>query len=97
MIPIYKIDEINHNNVYTYFKYFFLAPVALLRLIGLLITFGLSNYTAKYFPNIYTQFVNRVTIEVLPLQYPLKDETPKDFAERVRGIMAQALNVSTLN
>jgi lysophosphatidylcholine acyltransferase/lyso-PAF acetyltransferase len=254
MIPIYKIDEINHNNAYTYFKYFFLAPVALLRMIGLLITFGLSNYTAKYFPNIYTQFpsyvytmtkfvtffcgftqikiknkhnffngncitvynhisildvfllynlypfaivikesygkflkhiikasngfmvtkngnniqkileiskkqrlliapegavtngkylirfkvgaftpllpiqpvllryhykylnpffsednpliviyrlltqfVNRVTIEVLPLQYPLTDETPKEFAERVRAIMAQALNVSTLN
>ena len=44
-----------------------------------------------------TQFVNRVTFEVLPLQYPLIDETPKQFAERVRDIMAQALNVATLN
>ena len=44
-----------------------------------------------------TQFVNHVTLEVLPLQYPLTDETPKEFAERVRGIMAQDLNVAILN
>jgi len=42
-----------------------------------------------------TQFVNHVTIEILPLQQPLKNETPKEFAERVRTVMAQALNLPT--
>ena len=40
-----------------------------------------------------TQFVNFVMIEVLPLEYPRFNESPAEFAERVRTIMADALNV----
>ena len=40
-----------------------------------------------------TQFINFVSVEVLPVIFPLPSETPAEFAERGRTIMADALQV----
>jgi len=41
---------------------------------------------------LYSQFVNHASIELLPLVYSLKDETPRQFSERVREIMLKELH-----
>lgn len=42
---------------------------------------------------ILTQFVTPVRVEFLPVVAPTAGETPAEFAQRVRGAMAAALNV----
>ena len=54
--------------------------------------YGLENpYFIVY--RLFTQIINFASVEVLPLVYPNIDETPEDFGERVRTIMANKLNI----
>jgi len=63
------------------------------------------NYKYTYFNPFYgddnvcivlyrmlTQIYNTVFIEFLPLEYPLQNETPNEFAERIHGIMSNNLH-----
>ena len=56
-----------------------------------------NGNTLMYFYNMLTQFVNYSSIEVLPLQFPLPDETPESYRDRIRDLMDRRLNIKILN
>ena len=51
-IPFYKKDDSDHNNWYTKFKYVCMAPAAVLRFCGLIISFS-TTYLLEIVPNSY--------------------------------------------
>ena len=66
----------------------------------------LIRYPSKYFTPAWTivdpfftayryltQVVNHATVEYLPIMYPLEEDTPNTFSQRVRAVMAEELGV----
>ena len=56
------------------------------------------NYSTLF--KIYTilaQFNNNVEIELLPLQYKIEGETPREFADRVRKLMSETSGISMID
>ncbi len=49
-----------------------------------------------YFYNMLTQFVNYSSIEVLPVQFPLPDETAECYRDRIRDLMDRRLNIKII-
>ena len=70
-----------------------IQPVLLIYKYKYLNLFFSEDHPCIVIYRMLTQFINYVSVELLPLEFPLPNETPLEFATRVRSIMADALHV----